>query len=178
MSITSKGFSNKLFWTLVATLLTYFGVQSVIGEIVARKYAETFGQFQHPAHTALVDSLRFDFSYYPATYVDDSIKPNCADLTGEVRTYTDDWNSLGDFYANATFRANNADLKVNILPLNISSDAVNFILDDGRGYHPSPSDFDIIDPLQSHYSSNRISQQLKPDKHYYLVYVLADKPCH
>jgi len=175
MSITSKDFSKKLLWILAAAVLTYFGIQSILGEIVAKKYAEAFGQFQHPADTMLVDSLRLDFSYYPATYVDDSIKPNCTDLTGEIRTYTDDWNVLDNFYAYSTFRANNANLKVNVLPLNISSDAANFILDDDKDFHPSPSD---LDELRRHYSNDGIPQQLKHDEHYYLMYVLVDKPCH
>jgi len=167
MSITSKDISKKLFRILTAAVLTYFGIQRAIGEMVARKYTEAFEQFKYPANTAPVDSLRISFSYYPTTYVDDSIKPHCSDLIGEVRTYLDNWNTLDSFHASSTFHVNNAELKINLMPLKVADNAPNFLLDETKDYHPpSPSKLDIFDQLQHHYSSSRISQQLKSDDHY------------
>lgn len=43
-----------------------------------------------------MDVIAFDLevNYYPATYVDDSIKFQSAFLVGEIRSYDGDWNAL------------------------------------------------------------------------------------
>jgi len=182
MDTKDRNFSTKVLWSILGVLLIYLIYHIVSNENLARYYEKSFGRLHHPAESVLIDSMRFSFSYYPATFADELISSKCAYLIGNVRTYTGDWEKLNLFYnnpslSNPLLEPELSKFRIDLLPLQVSNDGLSLQLDEIEGYHPSPSDFDVVTALQEHFSTKKSLQNLSLNSQIYLVYTWIAKPC-
>ena len=72
---------------MVVSIVLYLILAGIVEQVMLHKYEKVFAETQHPQGTILLDSLRFRFSYYPATYIDESIGFKAAYVIGELRQY-------------------------------------------------------------------------------------------
>lgn len=177
MDTNNKNFSTKILWSILGVLLIYFIYHIISNENLARYYEKTFEHVQHPADSTLIDPVRFSFSYYPATFVDEFVSSKCAYLVGNIRTYTGDWIQLNLFYSNPSPEPEVSKFRINLLPLRLSNNGSSLQLDEIEDYHPSPFDFDVMTALQIHYSSGEKFQYLSSGTLIYFVFAPIAKPC-
>ena len=143
-------------WGLVGALVL-FAIYSLYDRLmlakVLKSYEETFQGLEHPKDTTLIDTFKFRFSYYPATYRDESIQSQCAYLVGEIRSYTSDWINLTAFYKDkALIYESTDDMHVGIFPIQLASKTGASPWFDMEGDFPySPFDVDVLARLESHY---------------------------
>jgi hypothetical protein len=121
---------------------------------VLNSYEETFQGLEHPKSTTQVDAFKFKFGFYPATYRDESIQDRCVYLVGEIRTYTNDWDSMKEFYRDKRLAHEDADeIRVGIIPIELDSNGKfsPLVKMDSR-FSYTPFDVDVLEKLRSHYS--------------------------
>lgn len=148
---------KRIFIWFFGILLGLFLLFSLYGmfatEVVLRSYEDSFQVLEHPQDTSPLDSFKFKFSYYPATYADDSVKSRCAYLVGEIRSYSSNWDELKAFYKGKKLAHDNADeIYVGIFPIQLDPEGgvyPSFDLDSSFSY--SPFDVDVLAKLESHY---------------------------
>ena len=146
-------------------------------ETVLKSYEGTFQHLEHPRDTMLIDDFKFKFSYYPATYRDESIKFKCAYLVGEVRSYFSDWEELKAFYQGKTLAHGGIDeIYVGVFPIGLVSEneaSPWFELDSDFSY--SPFEVDVLARLESHYYFWGFPKGLSEgEKEVYVVYIAPD----
>ena len=122
-------------------------------ETVLQRYEETFQNLEHPQGTMPIDAFKFKFSYYPATYMDESIKHRCAYLVGEIREYSGEWNELEAFYQGKMLIHDNVDeIHVGLFPIKLVSESeASPWFDIDSTYSYSPFEVDVLARLESHY---------------------------
>ena len=178
MSKNIDQWSRRVFWILLGVALLYFSVRIVRTKIDLNTYKNAFARVDHPQSTSLVDSIAIRFSYYPATYADDSIKSQCAYLIGELRTYTQGWNKLEAFYSVSTLELNGNRQHIQILPVGLyGDDAASLLIVEVDDYLYGPFEIDILGELQSHYSMQGVPSDMNKSYNFYLVYVTPDVSC-
>lgn len=142
-------------WGLVVLLgvfLVYGLYTQFINSNVLKSYQETFQQLKHPQATAQIDEFRSKFSYYPATYRDESIKNQCVYLVGEIRSYTGDWVDVQGFYASKTIsREGTGEIRVGEFPIEVVSNGATISFDMNNTYPYTPFDVDILAKLENDY---------------------------
>ena len=138
---------------VLGMFLIYSSYDLLVITKVLNSYKEKFQQLEHPQDTMLIDAFKFKFSYYPATYWDESIKHRCAYLVGEVRNYASNWDELRAFYQGKTLaNGEKEEIHVGIFPIKLVSESGAspwFDLEDDFSY--SPFDVDVLARLESHY---------------------------
>ena len=138
---------------ILGLLLIYSGYDLFVTTKVLNSYKETFQKLEHPQDTVLIDSFKFKFSYYPATYRDESIQSQCAYLVGEVRSYSGKWDELKSFYeGNTLVHEDTGEIYVGVFPIALVAESGAspwFDLESDFSY--SPFDVDALARLESHY---------------------------
>ena len=163
-------------WGLVA-LLGFFLVLALYNRFVTTRilenYRETFFKLEHPEDTRLLDEFQSKFSYYPATYQDESIKNKCVYLVGELRSYTGNWGEIEDFYYGKTVLYDGVgELNVGEFPLLLVQDtATSFGMDEDYLYGPFA--VDILAKLENDYYFWGYPESLKEfgEGNIYAVYI-------
>ena len=176
MSTKHKSLLLKTSRILVAVFILFIAYRMVSSELNMRKYENAFLQVKHPENTTHVDSLDLEVNYYPATYVDDSIQFQSAFLVGQIRSYDGDWDALKTSYAGKELEMNGANiLPVWAVPLQIEHNDQTIRLDFPHDFSFDPFQADILQALQDHYPSNKLTQRLGGAKRsIYFVYMFAD----
>lgn len=167
-------------WGLVVVLglFVLYGVYDRLSTTkVLKSYQETFQLLEHPQGTTIIDAFQFKFSYYPATYRDESIQNQCAYLVGELRSYSNDWDELKTFYQDKTLaHRDTGKINVGIFPIKLVSEggaAPWFDLDSVFSY--SPFDVDVLARLESHYYFLGFPEGLSEGKKdVYAVFIAPD----
>jgi hypothetical protein len=143
-------------WALgitVGLFLLYSLYDGLVTAAALKSYEKTFQRLEHPQGTALIDAFKLKFSYYPATYRDETIQSRCTYLVGELRSYANDWDELQAFYQDATLALAGAnETHVRAFPIQLLSESgasPSFDLDSTFSY--SPFDVDVLARLESHY---------------------------
>ena len=159
-----------VFWGLIGLFLLYVFGRFLLTEYELGKYEKIFSQVEHPSGTSLVDHVSLRFSYYPATYADDSIHFKSANLVGELRSYGGNWDEIKDFYGSHTLE--NGKL-IAVIPIEIHKNDEDVWLDIPDWFLSSPGHHDILEGIREQYdfwgwpeSLNATAQGL------YLVYAL------
>jgi hypothetical protein len=141
---------------------------------VLNSYEERFQGLEHPESTAKVDAFKFKFWYYPATYRDESIQDRCVYLVGEIRMYSNDWETLKTFYKGKTLLHDDAyEIHVGIIPIELDSNGKfsPLVSMDSR-FSYTPFDVDVLGKLQSYYSFWGKPEELGDSgKDVYAVYI-------
>ena len=140
----------------VGIVLGLFLIYSLYGWLITRRvlthYEDTFKSLEHPSDTTLIDAFKFQFSYYPATYRDETIQNQCVYLVGEVRSYSRDWDELQVFYQDQTLIHGTDEINVRIIPVEFASDnGASPSLDMVNTFSYTPFDVDVLAQLESHY---------------------------
>ena len=142
-----------LFGSILGLVLLYSLYEMLAAGLVLKEYDSGFQQLEHPQNTASLDAFKFKFSYYPATYVDDSIKSQCVYLVGEIRSYSSDWDELETFYQGRKIASSyNDEPNVSVFPIALDPESgayPSFDFDSDFSY--SPFDVDVLAKLESHY---------------------------
>ena len=143
-------------WGLVALLgvfLLYGLYNKFVTTKILKSYQGTFQKMEHPRDTGLIDEFRSRFSYYPATYRDESIKNACVYLVGELRSHTGDWNEIQEFYAgNALLHNGTDEIIVGEFPIEVvPNNGASISFDMNNNYSYSPFDVDILAKLENDY---------------------------
>lgn len=146
--IFAWGFLALLGIFLIIGLYDRFVVSRILNS-----YEQTLQQLEHPQGTNFIDAFKLKFSYYPATYVDESIEWQCAYLVGEIRGYTKDWDEMIAFYQRQTLLHENTDeIYIGQLPIKVPTESgvpPSFDMDEDFSY--SPLDVDVLAKLESNY---------------------------
>jgi len=139
--------------TLIGLFLLYTFYELLVDNSNLRKYEAIFQQLEHPQNTSLVDSFRMKLSYYPATYVDESIQSQCAYLVGEIRTYSGNWDELKAFYIGKILPQEDADdIHVGVFPIApVAENGTSPGFDIEQDYAYSPFEVDALSRLEGHY---------------------------
>ena len=114
-----------LTWGL-GSLLGLFLLNMLYGRFITTTvlngYEEAFQGLEYPKNTTKIDTFKFKFWYYPATYRDESIQDQCVYLVGEIRTYSNDWDATKTFYEGKTLAHEDTDeIYVGIIPIELDS---------------------------------------------------------
>lgn len=141
------------FMILAGLLLLYSSYGYLSTALILKGYKESFQHLSHPDETTSFDSFGFKFSYYPATYRDESIKHKCAYLVGELRGYTGKWKAVQTFYQDQSLIQGDGDTAmVGTLPIEfISGSGRPTSMDMVENISYSPFGVDILARLASHY---------------------------
>jgi hypothetical protein len=138
---------------VLGMFLIYSLYDGLVTAMTLKSYEETFQRLEHPRDTTFIDAFKFKFSYYPATYRDETIQSQCAYLVGEVRSYAGDWDELEAFYQGTTLTHDGINkIHVGIFPIQLISESgtsPSFDLDSTFSY--SPFDVDVLARLESRY---------------------------
>ena len=166
-----KRWLEWMFWGWVGLCLLYLASTFIATEYTLGKYEKIFDEVEHPLETSLVDKVSLQYSYYPATYVDDSIDFTSANLVGELRSYSVDWDEIKRFYANRMLENGN---RIGVLPIEVRKNDEHVWLDVPEWFLTSPGHYDILKGIREQYdfwgwpeSLNSGTQGL------YLVYILG-----
>lgn len=158
-----------LFWGVIGACLLYIIVAITIEQVMLRKYQKVYDQAQHPQGTTLLEAFRFTFSYYPATYIDESIGFESAYLLGELRLYTGPWADVEHFYQSHNRLAGGKHLIV--IPLEIREQKEQTWLNEVEGVSISPFDAQLLVELHNRYSSFEIPAPVNGiESNLYLIY--------
>jgi hypothetical protein len=152
-----------LFWGVIGACLLYIIVTVIVEQVMLRKYQKVFDQAQHPQGTALLEAFRFTFSYYPATYIDDSIGFEPAYVIGELRLYTDPWADVEHFYQSHNLLPGGK--RIIVIPLEIRERKEQTWLNEVEGFSISPFDAQLLVEIQNRHGTYAIQKNM------YLVYV-------
>jgi len=176
MNAKHKSLLTKVVRLLIAVLILFLGYRITSFELRLKKYEKAFLQVEHPEHTTRLDSFDLEVNYYPATYVDDSIQFQSSFLVGEIRSYDGNWDALKTFYAYKGLEVNHANLvPVWPVPLQIERSAQQSWLPFPHEFSFDPFQADILQALQEHYSSDKLTQRLGGSEgSLYFVYMFAD----
>jgi hypothetical protein len=138
---------------LLGLFLIYILYGMLVTANVLKSYEATFQHLEHPQDTTLIDAFKYQFSYYPATYRDESIQNRCVYLVGEVRNYSSNWDELQTFYQGKTLAHDSIDkINVRILPVELVSESgASPSLDTTSTFSYTPFDVDVLAELESHY---------------------------
>ena len=162
---------SKVFWAFLGALTLFLSYRGMSWEIAARKYEKAFLQIQHPANTSYIDSLSFNYSYYPATFVDDSIQFKSANLVGEIRSYAGDLEEIKSLYRAQTLEGLAG--PITVLPVEVYQGKRKISLNIPDGYSFSPGDYDILEGVEEY---KKLLETLKnrqsAGQRLYLVYCL------
>lgn len=163
---------------LLGLFLIYSLYDRFLTTTVLERHEEAFQHLEHPGDTALIDAFQFKFSYYPATYRDESIRNRCAYLVGEIRSYSGNWDALQAFYEGQKLAPGNTDeLYVSLFPVALSygsGTSSGFDLENNFSY--SPFDVDVLARLESHYYFWGFPKELNESrKNIYTIYIAP--PC-
>lgn len=157
------------FWGGVALLAVYLIYAAIAERIALRQYGTYFAQVKHPSNTALVDSLSFSFSFYPATYIDENIDFVPVYLVGELRRYTGSWEKVEAFYEQD--RQLEDGNYIVTLPLMIDKSEENTWVQVMDGVSYEPTDAAVIEELKYQYGWYGIPKNLNDtEQQVYLVY--------
>ena len=162
---------------LLGLFLIYSLYDWIVTATALNSYEETFQGLEHPQGTMLIDAFKFKFSYYPATYRDESIRNRCVYLVGEVRDYSGDWNELQAFYQGKTLaHGDMGEIHVGIFPIQfVSEEGAAPSLDMDSSFSYSPFDVDVMAKLESHYYFLGFSKGLgEGGKEMYVIYIAPD----
>lgn len=163
MNKGTRQWFGRVFWIIIGLLLLYISSRLLIMEYNLRNCVKIFNQVEHPQGTTLIRSVKMKFSYYPATYVDDSISFQPAYLVGEMRSYTGGWDKIAQFYHKK---------KSGSLPIQALDVALP--LESPAHYDLGPFYTDLIRNLDSQYLRS-MSKELKEleaaEQSLYLVFV-------
>ena len=172
---------KRIFIWGLGIVLGLFLIYSLYGWLITRRvlanYEDTFKSLEHPPDTTLIDAFKFQFSYYPATYRDESIQNQCVYLVGEVRSYPRDWDELQVFYQGKTLTDNTTDeTDVGIFPIKLVSESGSSpSLDMDSAFSYTPFNVDVLAELESHYFFWGFPKGLsKVGKGIYVVYIAPD----
>ena len=165
------------FGIVLGLFLIYSLYDLLVTSTVLKSYEETFQQLEHPQDSTLIDAFKFKFSYYPATYRDESIQSQCAYLVGEIRSYASDWDENKAFYQGKTLlHGDTEDIYVGAFPIAFvaeSGAAPWFDLESDYSY--SPFDVDALARLESQYYFWGFPKGLgEGGKGVYAVYIAPD----
>lgn len=176
VSTQRKSSLTKIAKLLIAVLILFLGYRMLSVELLLQKYEKAFLQVKHPEHTTRLDSFDLEVNDYPATYVDDSIQFQSAFLVGEIRSYDGNWEELKTFYSDKALETSRANrLPVWPMPLQIERGDQGSRLDFPHEFSFDPSQVQILQALQDHYSSDRSMQRLgKAKGDIYFVYMFAE----
>ena len=155
-----------MFWGLIAFIVLYCGVAAIYEQVLLGRYAKVFALAEHPQDTVVLDSLRFRFSYYPATYIDESIGFQAAYVIGELRHFAGTWAEVEDFYQ--THNRLPGDRVLTVIPLELKQGKESIYLDSADGFSISPFDAQLFIEIQSKYESLKNISDTK--RNIYLVY--------
>jgi len=166
-----KDIFSKAFWGFLGALALFLSYRAISWEIASLRYEKAFLQIQHPANTTYIDSLSFDYSYYPATYADDSIRFKSANLVGELRGYAGDLDGIKSFYRNQTLEEEAGPIAV--IPVEVYQGKKGISLNVPDGYLFNPGDHDILSGVEEY---DNLLEALKSrqaaGQSLYLVYCL------
>ena len=178
MSKNIDKWSRRVLWLLLGVSLLYLASRFVLTQIDLNSYEKYFADLDHPQSTSLVGPIAIKFSYYPATYADDSIKSQCAYLVGELRAYTQGWNKLEAFYSGSTLDVNGNSQRIGILPVELyGKDNSSFQIGEVDEYLYGPFEIEVLGELQFYYSMWGVPQGINTNSNLYLVYITLDVPC-
>jgi hypothetical protein len=164
-----------LFWGVIGSCLLYMIVAGIVEQVMLRKYQKVYDQVQHPQGTTLLEALRFTFSYYPATYIDESIGFEPAYVIGELRLYTGPWADVEDFYQ--THKILPGGKWLTVIPLEIWEQKEQTWLNEVKGVSISPFDAQLLLEIHNRYSSLEIPAPVNgTESNLYLVYASWVKP--
>jgi hypothetical protein len=152
---------------MVVSIVLYLVFVSMVEQVMLRKYEKVFAEAQHPQDTILIDSLRFKFSYYPATYIDESIGFKAAYVISELRAYTDKWADVEGFYQSHNRLP--GDKMMIAIPLEIQQGKERTYLNEVDGFSISPFDAQLLIEIQDKYGS--LKNTNGTERNLYLVYV-------
>ena len=159
---------------LLGLFILFISYRVLHSELSLRKYQKDFLQVGHPRGTVLVDSFGQEADYYPATYVDDSVRFKSVYLVGELRRYTGDWHDIQTFYSDKILEADGLNtLPIIVLPVEIQSDGQKTLLKSVSDFSYSPLGYDILEELQHRYLSKGLPQEETEGK-FYFIYVTPD----
>ena len=164
--------------TLIGLFLLYSFYELFVDQSNLKKYQAIFQQLEHPQNTTLVDSFKIKLSYYPATYVDESIQSQSAYLVGEIRMYSDTWNELKVFYTGKILSQQNIDnIYVGVFPIAlVAEDGTSPWFDIEQDYSYSPFEVDALSRLEGHYYFWGFPKELgEGGQEVYAVYIAP--PC-
>jgi hypothetical protein len=171
---------RTFIWGL-GVLLGLFLLYSLYDRLVTATrlngYEETFQGLEHPQDTTLIDAFKFKFSYYPATYQDESIQNQCAYLVGEVRSYASGWDELKAFYKDKTLsHGDTEEIHVGIFPIEfVSEEGAAPWFDLNSDFSYSPFEVDVLARLESQYYFWGFPKELdKGSNEVYAVYIAPD----
>jgi hypothetical protein len=161
---------HHLTGILLGLVIVFFGYGSIASMLKWRRDEQAFLQLNHPPGTVLFHKISMEFSYYPATYIDDSIPFKSAHLVGDLRSYDGSWDQLRGFYGNQTLEGRKT---IAVIPLEVHKQGEKIWLETPDTYVDNPGEYDIISAIQeqdelwgSSKSTDNVSQSL------YLVYCL------
>ena len=167
------------FFALLGLFFLYSLYDWFFTATVLKSYEEIFQHLEHPQDTTLIDAFKFKFSYYPATYRDESIQNKCAYLVGEIRSYPNKWEELQAFYKGKTLTHDNADeIYVGIFPIELVSEGgIPPSLDMDSTFSYTPFDVDVLAKLESHYYFWGFPKGIREsEKNIYAIYIAPR--CH
>lgn len=171
MNNHTKRWSGRVFWGFIGVFLLYVVGRFLITEYYLRQYEEIFSQVEHPQGTSLVDTISLRFRYYPATYTDDAIDFQAANLVGELRSYRGDWNEIKGFYSNP--RSENG-RPIAVIPTEIHKKDEQIWLEVAGWHVGDPSNDDIVEGIREQYDFWGWPESLNSTRQgLYLVYVLG-----
>lgn len=162
-------FRSWLFWALIGLLILYFTYAAIDEKIALQKYETIFATAQHPKGTILLDPIGFSISFYPATYVDDSVRFESACLVGELRQYTGKWADVESFYHENNTLSDDTPLVALPLEIDQRNQKMWLAIMDEVSY--SPFDAEVQGALRDHYGARGIPENLNgTEPNLYLVY--------
>lgn len=156
-----------LFWGVVGSCILYVILIVIVQQVMLRKYEKVFAEAQHPQGTVLLDSLRFRFLYYPATYIDESIGFKAAYVIGELRQYAGKWADVEGFYQSHNRLP--GDKVIIAIPLEIQQGKESTYLNAVDGFSISPFDAQLLIEIRYKYGS--LKNANGTERNLYLVYV-------
>jgi len=163
--------------TLIGLFLLYSFYELFVDRANLREYQTMFQQLEHSQDTTLADSFKMKFSYYPATYADESIQSQCAYLVGEIRTYSGSWDELQAFYTGKMLsQADAANIYVGIFPIALIAEngsSPGFDIEPDYAY--SPFEVDALSRLEGYYYFWGFPKGLgESGQEVYAVYIAPD----
>jgi hypothetical protein len=159
---------------LLGLFILFLGYKTIHAELTLRKYENAFLQVEHPQGTTRVDSFGLEADYYPATYVDDSVRFKSVYLVGELRSYRGDWSDIQAFYQDKILeRGALKALSILSVPVELRSEEQKLLLPSANDFSYSPLDYDVLEELQNYYRAQGLPHK-EAEAKFYLVYVTPD----
>ena len=171
MNNNTKRWSGWVLWGLSGLFLLYLAGRFLVTGYQLQKLEKVFSQVEHPSGTFPVDNIRLRYSYYPATYADDTIHFESANLAGELRSYDGDWQEIKDLYGGQTLENGNP---IAVIPIEVRKNDEHMWLDAPEWFLISPGHHDILDGIREEYDTWGWPESLNGrTPELYLVYILG-----